>query len=716
MHKYPRPGQISLPAQMALMTVSLIILTVGAIGVPAIWLLRQQLNRQAWALVEQGSQTIQASLSASLSDLNNLAILSAQRPTLRQLLRQNDLQNLQAYLNALQSGSGLDVVVICSANGQIVAQAGQILPPEACQDRPSNQTFLAERGANPPGWMLAIQPIEDANGEFGAGYYVLVGRALDPSFMTELRRQSGLEIILLSGEQYIASSLPGGAETWQTIAGQLGGDAESGISASFALDETPYFAIWLPFEQSDLKILAALSAANILTAQRQLTRAVSGGILLVILLGAALAFLLAKRLSQPLERLRAAAVALRKGDLETPVAARTRVHEIAQVSYALEDARIALQHSLEELRKEKAWGESLLETVVEGILTLDQKGRITFFSQGAEQITGWNKSLVIGKHIDELFQLPGSDEKFSQALPEPGGKRTFTAALSQGRQATLAITRAHQAPPEAGRVETALVLRDVSDEQAIRRLLGDFLANITHEFRTPLSALAASIELLIDQLPSLSQEELAELLNSLRLGTLGLQTLVDNLLEGASIEAGRFRVRPKPTSLATVVQEAARVMQPLLEKYDQRLELRLPDETPLVHADARRTNQVLVNLLSNATKWSPPGSQIILQAEFDAAKARLSVADCGPGVPPEHLQDVFTRFAHLQIDNHRAEYGAGLGLSVVKAIVEAQGGRVGVENQTGGGAVFWFTIPLAAPLASPEAASETAQNIDLEKE
>lgn len=699
MHKYPRPGQMSLPAQMTLMTVSLIILTVGAIGAPAIWLLRQQLNRQAWALVEQGGQTIQASLAANLSDLSNLAILSAQRPTLRQLLEQNDLQNLQTYLNALQSGSGLDVVAICNPKGQITAQAGQTLPAEACHGPPSTQTLLASGGSDPPGWMLAAQPVEDASGELGAAYIVLVGSALDQSFMVELGRQSGLEIILLSGKRYITSSLPGGAQDWQTIATQLSAKDELSAgareTASFVLDETPYFAFRMPFEQSELEILAALSAANVLEVQRQLTRAMGGGILLVILVGAALAFLLAKRLSQPLERLRAAAVALRKGDLETPVSAHTRVREIAQVSFALEDARVALQHSLEELRKEKAWGESLLETVVEGILTLDPKGRITFFSQGAEQITGWNKSLVIGKHIDELFHLPGSDEKFSQALPEPGGKRTITVALSQGRQATLAITRAHRAPPEAGRAETALVLRDVSDEQAIRRLLGDFLANITHEFRTPLSALAASIELLIDQLPSLSQEELAELLNSLRLGTLGLQTLIDNLLEGASIEAGRFRVRPKPTSLAAVVQETARVMQPLLEKYDQRLEVRLPSETPFVFADARRTGQVLMNLLSNAIKWSPPGSQIVLQVEFSPTEARLSVADCGPGVPPEHLKDVFTRFAHLQMDNHRAEYGAGLGLSVVKAIVEAQGGRVGVENQANGGALFWFTIPLA---------------------
>jgi K+-sensing histidine kinase KdpD len=229
----------------------------------------------------------------------------------------------------------------------------------------------------------------------------------------------------------------------------------------------------------------------------------------------------------------------------------------------------------------------------------------------------------------------------------------------------------------------------------MRRLLGDFLANITHEFRTPLAALAASIELLLDQLPSLSLEETRELVNNLYLGSLGLQTLIDNLLEGASIEAGRFQVRPQPADLSQIVRDALRTMQPLLDKYSQHLRLDLPEGLPAVQADARRTGQVLINLLSNAIKWSPAGAEISVQVEPGPQSIKISVGDEGAGLSAEQKQDLFRRFAYLTVQEHRAEAGAGLGLSVVKAIVTAQQGEVGACDRPGGGVIFWFTIPVA---------------------
>jgi signal transduction histidine kinase len=267
---------------------------------------------------------------------------------------------------------------------------------------------------------------------------------------------------------------------------------------------------------------------------------------------------------------------------------------------------------------------------------------------------------------------------------------------------TLAITRAKLAPPEAQNADIALVLRDVTNENAIRRLLGDFLANITHEFRTPLTAQAVSIELLLDQLDELSPGELRELLRAHYLGVVNLQTLIDNLLEGASIEAGRFRMSIQPTDLEEVITEVVQTMNPLMEKYDLRLLMDLPDNLPLVNADPRRTSQVLVNLLSNATKWGQRGTEILLNIQVCDNEVRVEVADRGPGIPPQQKRDLFKRFSEVQTSNSRgisrgisrAEYGAGLGLFVVKTIVESQGGQVGVEDQPGGGAIFWFTIPL----------------------
>jgi signal transduction histidine kinase len=301
---------------------------------------------------------------------------------------------------------------------------------------------------------------------------------------------------------------------------------------------------------------------------------------------------------------------------------------------------------------------------------------------------------VLNLLCDEVFRPVESSQPFSEFIPPPGQRRKVTVEVANGRQATLAVTGARLTPPATGDARVALVFRDVSDEEAVHRIMGHFLANIAHEFRTPLSALAASAELLLDQAPDLSPAELQDLLNSLHLGILSLQTLVDNLLESASIEAGRFRVAPHPTHLGQIIAEAIRIMQPLIEKHGQRLVVELPVAIPVVRADARRVVQVLVNLLSNAVKYGPDDAEIALGATLSNGCVRVTVADRGPGVPPEHRNDVFRRFLVPDKNNHRAQYGAGLGLSVVKAVIQAHNGQVGVEDRPGGGSIFWFTLPV----------------------
>jgi PAS domain S-box-containing protein len=378
------------------------------------------------------------------------------------------------------------------------------------------------------------------------------------------------------------------------------------------------------------------------------------------------------------------------------VSVETQVREVVSVAQALESARIDLQHTLTRLKQEKEWGSHLLESIVEGIVTLDQRRCISFFSSGAERITGWGRDDVLRRSIDEVFKLVDADTPFSLQIPPPGQKQIIAVKLANGRQATLAITGARLMPSEADEAEVALVFRDVSEEEAISRLLGHFMSDVAHEFRTPLSALAASIELLLDQAHDLSVAELRELLTSLHLGILGLQTLVDNLLESASIEARRFRVYPSPSDLGSIIGEAIQTMAPLLKKYGQRLVVELPAAIPSVQADPRRTAQVLVNLLSNASKYGPQDAEISVGASVSAGWARVTVADRGPGIPPENRDDVFLRFVRPGADDDTAKAGAGLGLSVVKAIVVAHGGQVGVEDRPGGGAVFWFTLPLAS--------------------
>jgi len=267
--------------------------------------------------------------------------------------------------------------------------------------------------------------------------------------------------------------------------------------------------------------------------------------------------------------------------------------------------------------------------------------------------------------------------------------------LAGGEERLLAISKADFIPPVASDANRALVIRDVSNEEYIHRILGDFMANITHEFRTPLAALEASSELLLDNLHSLSQKEIKELLVSLNLGIINLQTLIDNLIEAASMEAGRFKVSLQAVSFDVIMEEAQEIMQPLVEKYSLKLVVDPLDENVRVRADQRRTVQVLVNLLSNAIKHSPENGTIQIKHSIVNGELRVEIIDEGGGVPLNQRNNLFRRFSHLDIPNKRAQQGAGLGLSVVKAIVEAQEGEVGISDPPEGGNSFWFTLSLA---------------------
>jgi two-component system phosphate regulon sensor histidine kinase PhoR len=684
----------SLPAQTILSFIGLVFLTAAAAGLPSIWLIRDQLDRQAWAQVEHGGRAARALYAAQQSEIAGLATLTAQRPTLRDLLTQGDQASMQAYLRTLQTGAGLDLVLVCDSNRQAVAQAGEAISDALCAATPSVPINfrIVSAGTAPLVWLFATQPI--GNKDADSQGTVIAGLALDDKFAVQMRSQTGLEHTLLVDGQPVATSLDGGITSRRSARSEA---LDSAMRSTFTLENRPYYASRFPLsEPGDGQVEAevSLAVADIVATRRSLAWTLARSIVVVAVVGSVLGTLLARRISRPLAHLTEAATALSKGDLDSSVAVEARVREIALVAQALERARIDLQRTLTELRQEKAWTDHLLEAFVEGIITLDHQGRITFFSRGAERITGWDRDRVLNRSCDEVFRPVETGESFSQSIPPPGRRHKITVELADGHQATLAVTGARLMPPEAGSARAALVFRDVSEEEAVHRLIGHFLANVAHEFRTPLSALAASVELLLDQAPDLSPAELRELLTSLHLGILGLQTLVDNLLESASIEAGRFRVHPRPSNLGRIIAETIRTMQPLLDKHGQRLVLELPVAIPVVQADSRRIVQVLVNLLSNASKYGPDDAEITIGALLTESWVRVTVTDRGPGVRPEHRHDLFRRFVYADSDSNKTQYGVGLGLSVVKAVIEAHGGQVGVEDGPGGGSAFWFTLPV----------------------
>ena len=336
----------------------------------------------------------------------------------------------------------------------------------------------------------------------------------------------------------------------------------------------------------------------------------------------------------------------------------------------------------------------LIHSMREGIVLIDPDGSIAFFNHGAEQITGWSAEQALHKPVENIIPPAVGQGTLLLQLNSAEKIPLVNIVNQRGEEITLSLTSVMLTSREGAPAQMAVVFRDVTEEDAAQRLRSYFLANISHEFRTPLSALKASVELLLEEIEELSKAETVQLIKSLHYSVTGLQTLIDNLLESVSIEAGRFHIRRRSTDLNDLVAEARKIMRPLLERRNQILLADIPADIPMVKVDPMRLTQVLVNLISNASKYGPMDKPIELRMEIENGHTlRVSVSDQGSGISAEERENVFRRFIRLD-EKDKAVYGVGLGLSVVKTIVESHGGRVGLDAHPGGGSIFWFTLPL----------------------
>ena len=334
--------------------------------------------------------------------------------------------------------------------------------------------------------------------------------------------------------------------------------------------------------------------------------------------------------------------------------------------------------------------QTLFDSISEGLILLDEKGIITHTNQGAARMLGREVQELAGRTLRSV--IPSIDEKSFQA-------DTIRFDSNQGYEMILAVTSTdlEGIPPH----KRALLLRDVTASQASREIQTYFLANITHEFRTPLSALKASIELILESLGEVPPAELERLLRSIHYSVAGLQTLIDNLLESASIESGHFHIKPRETKLDEVIGEAVRVMTPLLQRREQGLQIEMDWSLPPLCLDPTRITQVIVNLLSNASKYSPTGKGIRIRVSpTDKNMLMISVVDQGVGLSAHERENLFKKFVRLN-DSTGEQFGVGLGLSVVKTIVEAHGGTVGVDENPAGGSIFWVTVPMETTTDTP---------------
>jgi K+-sensing histidine kinase KdpD len=226
------------------------------------------------------------------------------------------------------------------------------------------------------------------------------------------------------------------------------------------------------------------------------------------------------------------------------------------------------------------------------------------------------------------------------------------------------------------------------------------LATVAHELRGPLTALATSSELLAEDFQHLDPAQVKSMLGAIHRRTVWLQGLVENLLCAATIREGRLSLYRQSLSMGDLMADVHAVVGPLLAQRGQRLRIRLPQRLPEVLADSRRLGQVLVNLILNSSKFGAANTSIDVTVSVRGTIIRVAVADRGPGIPSEQTEHLFEPYYRAPSTAHSGKDGVGLGLSIVKSIVEAHAGRVGVESRSGGGARFWFELPTVGRDAS----------------
>jgi two-component system sensor histidine kinase KdpD len=220
----------------------------------------------------------------------------------------------------------------------------------------------------------------------------------------------------------------------------------------------------------------------------------------------------------------------------------------------------------------------------------------------------------------------------------------------------------------------------------------ELLSSVAHDLRTPLAALVTSSEVLAEDFDVLDRQEIRGMVLSMHRRALWVQGLVENLLCAATIREGRFQIQPRPISMVELVAEIRSVVEPLLTQKGQWLQVSFRGPLPEVWGDGWRLGQVLMNLLTNASKFGEPNTPIDLAVSHRGGRLRVSVADRGPGIEEATAARLFRDFYRSASSVGSGREGVGLGLAIVKAIVEAHGGQVGGENRRGGGARFWFDL------------------------
>jgi signal transduction histidine kinase len=673
-----RPYTPGLSVQLAVMTGLLVAIAVGAMYSFGVGSLRSLATTEGVARVELGAAAAREDLRQLSEDLVTTARIVAEQPPLQRQLR-DPREALGAYLSRSCESVSLSACALARGSEVLATTTNTVdWSRVVAAATEQGERFLVTGATEGTAAAGATADVTEH-----AGVRVLALRFFDAAVGVRLAERAGAAVSIIDYESFQPGEGPLAVlNTDALVRGQLVSSYHPALDSYVAA---------LPIATATGETIALLQLELPATGIMDPLEGIETRMLWVAVVIAALASLggvfVGRHWIGAVEGLTDAARRLGAGDLAASVPT-SGGKELKILGTTMDEMRRNLVELTAELRRREVEAKAVLGGIVEGVYAVDEQRRIRFLNTQAERLLHVSAKDVAGKFCGDVLN-PQRDANgirpCEYACPILEARRTGAGhaveriqPLDEGGIRRVVIASAPAGETDGLQVQ---VLRDETELEAVRHTRDTVLANISHEFRTPLAAQLASIELLRDGLGTMPPDTQRQLVLSLQRGTQRLTWLIDNLLESVRIESGQLSIRHQDIAIEEVVTAARELIEPLIEQRGQRLVVDVDADVPAIRGDQQRLTQVVVNLLGNASKFGPMNSAIVVRAQASASGGiHLDVEDEGPG--PSDVTDtaLFQRFDRGEGNRDPDESGLGLGLFIVRSIVSRHGGSVGLER------------------------------------
>lgn len=474
-------------------------------------------------------------------------------------------------------------------------------------------------------------------------------------------------------------------EIYQALQGKTGIELRLSDTAKVQM---LYVAV--PFMAGDIK--GAVRIAKPLTQVEELYRQVLLIVLLAIfligLVALALSIAIAKRVTRPLQDLTAGVQDMTQGNLKRRINYQSE-DEVGILANAVNHMAQSLDNSINEMSEVNSRLEALLGNTVNGILMVDHEGRVNYANPVAFTLLSLKDNYLGRKHVEIIgnYELLGIIDKVRAEL-NPVRRNIILHTLGEK------VVEVNVLPLSNNRVSggVLVVLNDISEITRLEEVRKDFVANVSHELKTPVATISGFAETLMNE-GDLGAEHVKEFSSIIYEESQRLSRIINRLLELSRLESAHQQLNSRPIDMSAVIEYAINIVKKRSNAPELTICFTKPAEAVCIAGDEDLIVQIMLNLLDNAINYSPRGQEISVSLEESKEAIKVSVADKGEGIPEKDIPRIFERFYRVDKARSKKTGGTGLGLSIVKHLVENHGGRVGVESQLGQGSVFYFTLP-----------------------